>query len=107
MKVRHKITHGWAPDHTDPAWAERVEREAEQHTARTEQAWEKTQMRLAHATARAEREERRAKPDHKKLRRLWRIVEERRQELLALQRMMESNPGGPQRHKPVPDGRAL
>lgn len=107
MKIPHRVPPDCSPDRTDPAWAERVEREAERHTAAAERAWEKAQQRLEHAVKRAEREGARPKPDRKKVKRLWAIVEERRQELLALQRLAQQSPGGPQRHRPVPDGKTL
>lgn len=107
MKRRHKINHGWSPDRTDPAWAERVEREAERHTDAREHAFLKAEERLARATARAEQEQARKKPDRKKVKRLWALVETRRQELLALQRLSQTSPGGPQKHRPVPDMRTL
>lgn len=107
MKIRHKVNHGWTADHSDPLWSERVEREAERHTAAAEHAYVKAQERLARAVVRAEREERRTKPDRRKVKRLWALVEDRRQELLALQRLAQSSPAGAQRHRPVPDMRTL
>lgn len=96
MKVRHKVNHGWAPDHTDAGWAEQVEREAERITDATEHAWRKAQERLTRAVQRAEAEEHRKTPDRKKVRRLWAAVEARRQELLNLQRLAQASPAGAQ-----------
>lgn len=107
MKIRHKINHGWAPDRTDPEWAERVEREAERHTDAAEHAYHKAEERLARAEQRYDREAKRKHPDRKKVRRLWEAVEARRQELLTVQRAMQTSPGGKQRHRPVPDMRTL
>lgn len=105
MKIPHKVT-GWKP-RVDPDWSDRVEREAERHTAAAEHAYLKAQERLDRAVKRAEQEQDRKKPDRKKVRRLWDLVEARRQELLALQRLAQSSPAGPQRHRPVPDQRTL
>lgn len=107
MKVGHKINHGWAPDRTDSVWADRVEREAERTTDAAEKAWTRTQERYARALERAEAEQARKKPDRKKVKRLWAAVEGRRQELLDLQRLMQKSPGGRQKRRPVPEGRAL
>lgn len=96
MKIRHKINHGWAPDRTNPEWAERVEREAEAATDRAEQRVTKARERLERATHRAESEERRKRPDHKRIKRLWHAVEGRRQELLEAQRIAQASPAGSQ-----------
>lgn len=102
MKLSHKVNHGWAPDRTDPEWADRVEREAERYSEHAEVAYLKAQRRLEQAVIRAEREQTHKKPDRKKVKSLWAAVEARRQELLTLQGIMQGSPGGHQKHRPVP-----
>lgn len=94
MKIRHKINHGWAPDNTDPAWAERVEQEAEATSAAAAHDYAKAQERLA----RAEKRLAEAKQGHNttKIKRLKAQVEERRAELGALARLMKQSPAGSQ-----------
>lgn len=95
MKITHK-THGWTPGRpVDPEWAERVEREAEQHTARTEAAWRKAKRRLERAIKKAEAAQvgetwGRAK----EIAALWRIVAQRREELKAIERMANQTSAG-------------
>lgn len=95
MKLHHKINHGWAPDHTDPAWADRVEREAERTSARAAHAYAKAQERYAQALAKAERagEPTSTKP---KVRNLWAEVEQRRQEVKRIEVTMRASPAGSQ-----------
>ena len=95
MKIRHK-THGWTPDRTDPEWAERVQREADQQTNRRDVAYEKAKRRLVRARERAEREAAKASPDKPRLKKLWATVDRRRQELLALERVVQASPAGSQ-----------
>lgn len=96
MKLRHKINHGWAPDRTDPAWAERVEREAERTTDATEHAYRKAEERLDRALRRVNVEQARKKPDPKKVKRLWAAVTARQQELANLHALMRASPAGSQ-----------
>lgn len=93
MKIPHK-THGWAPDRTDPAWAERVEREAERIADQAEARWRKAQRRLANAEAKARLAESTARVSPKRIERLWAVVEERRQELKQCERLMNKSPAG-------------
>jgi hypothetical protein len=102
MKLSHKINHNYTPDHTDPEWADRVEREAERHTQSAERAFTKAKARLDQALLRAEHEQARKKPDRKKVKSLWAAVENRRQELIVLEATMRQSPGGHQKHRPVP-----
>lgn len=111
MKLTHNW-HGFAPDHTDPDWAERVEREAEVTTNRAERTWEKAQERLARAVVRAEREARKTKPDRKQVKRLWALVAARREELKQIERLARRSPAGAQHrgkgsHRGVSTGEAL
>lgn len=112
VKLRHKVNHGWAPDRTDPEWAARVEREAAETTARAARAVEKAEARLAAATEKAEREESSRRASPKRIARLWAVVEDRRQELLALRRYAEASPAGSQHrgrtaYRGVPRGDVL
>lgn len=95
MKIEHK-THGFIPDRTDPAWADRVEREAEHHTARTEAAWHKAQRRLARAIEKAETANARPEVGRVRKDRLWAIVEQRREELRVVERLARATPAGSQ-----------
>lgn len=87
MKIEHKL-NGYAPDRTDPHWAEKVEREAEAITDQAARRYAKAQERLERAEAKLQRETTRKKPDRKLLRRLTDAVEARRQELADLHRQM-------------------
>lgn len=109
MKMVHK-THGWVPDRTDPEWAERVEREAERTTDQTEARHRKAQERLERAIEKARSAEARVEGASRtrKVKRLWDAVEERRAELLALERLMtrtgaNSQQRGRGAHRGVPD----
>lgn len=109
VKISHN-THGWAPDYTDPAWAERTEREAERVTDQTEVRWHKAQRRLARAIEKAEAGQR-AKVAERRQHRLWEAVEARRAELLAIEKLMTQSPAGSQHrgtpaHRGVARGRA-
>lgn len=111
MKIAHNW-HGFSPDRTDPAWAERVEREAEVTTNRAERTWEKAQERLARATARAEREAQKPKPDRRLVKRLWALVAARRDDLKQIERLANQSPAGSQNrgqgsHRGVATGEAL
>lgn len=106
MKIRHNA-RGWAPDRTDPEWAARVEREAEQHTARAEAAWWKAKRRLERAEVKAE-DGARQNVGGRRLERLWQAVADRRADLLALERVMRASPAGSKNrgkgsHRGVPD----
>ncbi len=105
MKIQHRWNHGWTPGGIDPEWAERVEREAERHTAASERAYAKAEARLRKAERQHQREATRQRPDKHRVQRLAAVVEARRQELLALERAMQQSPGGRQKHRPVPDQR--
>jgi len=112
VKLKHKINHGWAPDRTDPVWAERVEREAEATTAATERAYRKAQARLAKAVEQVEHEVKRKHSDRRRLKRLQHAVEARRQELLVIEGMMRAVPASAQHrgkgsHRSVPSGRTI
>lgn len=102
MKIAHK-THGWTPDTTDPMWAERVEREAERTTDQTEARWHKAQRRLARAVEKAEAATQ-AHPTRRQ--RLWDVVDARRAELAALERLMTQSPAGSQ-HRGTPAYRGI
>jgi hypothetical protein len=106
VKIRHKINHGWAPDHTDAAWAEKVEREATRTTDATERAYLKAQTRLAQAERKATTETAKPHADKKRVKVLWRRVEQRRDELVALQYQMQSSPAGSQ-HRGTPSHRGV
>lgn len=95
MKIPHK-PRALATDRTDPAWAERVEREAEQHTARTEAAWHKAQRRLERALVKARDADQRPDASPRKKATLWQIVEKRRDELKAIERLARATPAGSQ-----------
>lgn len=112
MKIPHKVNHGYTSDRTDPRWAERVEREAEVTTAQAEREYAKAAERLARAEAKAQGEERKPKPDRKRVARLWAVVVARREELLALQRLTQASPAGAQNrgkgaHRGVPGTQAM
>ena len=113
-----KISHNWngfAPDRTDPAWAERVEREAR----RTTDAAEADAARLAERLARAERRlgQARAKlransGTRAARRKLAQEVEQRRLELVAVHDEMRRSPAGSQHrgrgsYRSVPDTGSL
>jgi hypothetical protein len=108
----HKINHGWSPDRTDPDWAERVEREAEMHTAKAERMYRAAERRLARALGKAHAVEAKAetKPSLKAhAERMWAEVEARRDELKALERLLKFTPAGSQHrgrgsHRGVPNG---
>lgn len=87
MKIQHK-TNGFAADYTDPAWAERVEREAEVTTDQAEHRYLKAQERLERAAAKLARETSKKKPDRSLVKRLSAAVESRRQELAEIHRQM-------------------
>lgn len=88
MRMRHKVNHGWAPNRNDPEWEARVEREAEATTNATERAYRKAQERLKRAEERLAKAAKEQKMPASRLAVLEALVEERRQELLALQRLM-------------------
>lgn len=96
MKLHHKVNHNWCPDNTDPAWAERVEREADSTSDAAERAWLKASERLVRATQRAEAEQSKRKPDRKKVKSLWAVVENRREVLRNLQSLAQASPAGSQ-----------
>lgn len=93
MKLRHN-TNGYVPDRTDPEWADRVEREAHLHTARSIKRHEQAQRRQARATERAQREQSRRRSNPQRVAKLWALVELRRDELNRLARLMNATPAG-------------
>ena len=114
MRLQHRINHGWAPNRNDPAWEARVEREAEATTRAAERAWRNAQKRLVKAEERRERIAHRVGVTARQIAVAEQIVELRRQELLALERLMTSHAApsknrGNKSFRPVPysDGRAL
>lgn len=110
MKIVHK-THGYAPDRTDPAWAERVEREAMRTTDQAEARWRKAQRRLEKAQARLDAAlERHAAAD--RIARLRAEVADRLAEFQATERLMRMTPAGSQHrgkgsHRGVSRGEVL
>lgn len=96
MKIRHKINHGWSPDRTDPVWAERIEREAERHTDAAEKRYRDAEERLSRARAKLDAVESATIPNRSKIKRWRQIVEQRRQELNAIARLMQQSPAGSQ-----------
>lgn len=105
MKITHKINHGWAPDQTDPAWATRVERDAERQTDSRERAYLKAKTKLARAEQRLTRARTSGTPIVN-LGRLVRLIEERRAELEQLARLMQQTPAGSQ-HRGVGSYRGI
>lgn len=109
MKLGHKL-NGWAPDRTDPEWADRVEREAERTTNAAEARHRKAQERLERAVAKAKAAEA-AQEAGRRTRRvesLWAEVERRRDELRALESIANRSPAGSQNrgsgsHRGVPN----
>lgn len=95
MKIHHSV-NGYVTDRTDATWAERVEREAEQHTARTEALWYKTKRRLDRAIEKAETTDSRTDVGPARKLKLWAVVEDRRQELKSLERLANRTPAGSQ-----------
>lgn len=86
--MRHKVNHGWTPNRNDPAWEERVEREATATTNATERAFIRAQEKLRKAEERLAKAAAEQKMPASRLAVLEALVEERRQELLAIQRLM-------------------
>lgn len=114
--MQHKINHGWMPGATreDPRWAERVEREAAHQSQQNARAYEKAQERLARAEERLERfRARTGTPSPTRaIAAAEAAVEMRRQELLAIERLVKASPAsaahrGRKSFRPVPysDGR--
>lgn len=111
MKMAHKVNHGWSPNRNDPDWEARVESEAEATTDATERAYIKAQDRLRRA------EERLAKGvaavlEARRIAALEEAVEARRQELLAIARLMTghgapSTNRGRRSHRGVPGTKPL
>lgn len=95
VKIPHKINHGFAPDRTDPAWAERVEREALHDTARAEHAYARAKRRYESALLRAQREDR-PRANKRRVRDLWARVEARRDELKQVEALLGQTPAGSQ-----------
>ncbi len=95
VKIRHKINHGWSPDHTDPTWADRVEREAERTSTAAAKRYAKAQENYQRALAKAEKAgpPKSAKP---KVRNLWAEVERRRAELKRWEALVTATPAGSQ-----------
>lgn len=92
MKIPHRLPEN-AGRRPDPEWAARVEREALEHTDKMQRRYEAAQRRLARAQEKAQAAERRA--DHAdRVRKLWAVVEERRQELIALASLAGTTPAG-------------
>lgn len=113
MKIRHHVP-GWVEPKPDPAWSERVEREAQRTTDATERAHRKAEERLARAIAKAEAAEaaRESAESTRRIERLWAAVDQRRAELRTLQRMANTSPAGSQNrgagaHRGVATGEAL
>jgi acyl-CoA reductase-like NAD-dependent aldehyde dehydrogenase len=98
MKIPHKINFGWTPpDHPNAIWSERVEREAARHTDAAEHAYRKAQERLLRAQQAVWAEETQQKPkSSKRLARLRRIVEDRREELARLDCLRRQTVAGSQ-----------
>jgi hypothetical protein len=112
MRIQHKMNHGWAPSGNDPEWDRRVEREADATTNATERAFLRAQKRLARAQARLTVAAERQSTTPARLAVLEAIVEHRRQELLAMERLMTnhgspSTSSGTKSHRGVPGTRAL
>lgn len=112
MRITHKINHGWSPNRNDPAWEERVEREAAATTAATQRAFARAEARLARAQARLDKAAAKVGLPPKYLARLEAEVEMRRQELLDLQRIMTahgspSTSRGRRSYRGIPDSSAL
>lgn len=110
MKVSHK-TNGWAPDRTDPEWAERVEREAERITDQTEARWLKARARLERAKIKLQEAEERGAAE-RRLGRLREVVAARLAEMQATERLMRGTPAGSQNrgsgaHRGVARGEVL
>lgn len=108
MRLTHKVNHGWAPQGpTDPAWERRVEREAQLVTDAAERAYARAQQRLDRAQRRLEVAAEKVNIRPAQLARLEFVVEERRQELLALARLMTTHAApttnrGRRSHRGVP-----
>ena len=107
MRLAHKVNHGWAPTRNDPEWERRVEREAAVTTNAAERAYLKAQDRLRRAQERLAKAAEKAYITPKRLAELEHIVEERRQELLTLSRLMNahgspSTSRGRKSHRGVP-----
>lgn len=97
MRLRHKINHGWTPPvRNDPNWERRVEREAELQSAAAARDYRRAVDRLLHAEQRLASA--RVDSPMRPTARLEAIVEARRQELLALERIMKATSAGSQ-HK--------
>lgn len=95
MRLRHKINHGWTPPvHKDPDWERRVEREAENQSTASARDYQRAQGRLARAEQRLASA--RVDSPTRSMARLEAIVEARRQELLALERIMKATSAGSQ-----------
>lgn len=112
MRLTHKANHGWAPNRNDPEWEQRVEREALATTNSAERTYAKAQARLKRAEERLLKATARADVPPRRLAVMEAIVEERRQELLALARLMNghgapSTSRGRKSHRGVPGTRPL
>lgn len=105
MKITHN-TNGWSPDHTDPEWASRVEREAIAHTARTEAAWRKAERRHARAVMKAEAADANPAIGSTRKARMWQAVGDRLDELRAIEALMTWTPAGSQ-HRGTPAYRGV
>lgn len=107
MRIRHKLNHGWAPNRVDPDWANRVEREATAQTDATERAWHAAHRRLEKAQQRRARLASLPTVTPSRLAVADFLIEQRRQELLALERLMTSHAApsrarGRKSFRPVP-----
>jgi len=112
VRIQHKVNRGWSPNRNDPEWERRVEREAEATTNATERAVLRARERLARAEARLSEAAAKQKMPAARLAVLEALVEARRQELLALQRLMTSHGApstnrGRKSHRGVPSGEVL
>jgi hypothetical protein len=110
VRVQHRVPSSYVRP-PDPEWAEREEREALAQTDARQQRVEAAERRLARAEARAHRAQERGERKSD-VRKLWAIVEVRRQELLDLHREMTFTAAGAQHrgqgsHRAVPSGSAL
>lgn len=112
MRIQHKVNHGWAPTRNDPEWERRVEREAQVVTDATERAFHKAQAKLRRAEDRLAKAAAKQDMPPRRLAILEALVEDRRQELLAIERLMVSHGApstnrGRKSHRGIPGTRAL
>lgn len=114
MRLTHKVNHGWSPDRTDPGWAAKVEREAQNTTDATERAWRAAQKRLAKAEQRRDHIAAATGVSSQRVAMAEQLVALRLEELRAIERLMTGHAApararGKKSWRPVPyaDGSAL